>query len=420
MRVPGARNISMKRLQAADKLLGFLACLLFQPLRWMRRGREAEPRDLERVLLVKFWGIGSLQLLSPAVRVLRARHPRARLVLLTLAENGEFARGLAIFDEVLELDLCSGRRILGWTRLMTRLARLVAQLRSSRFDAVFDFEFFTRFSALLSLLTGARWTSGFEAPQVWRGGFHTRAVPFNRYWHVARNFRALAGDGGGEIAPEELVPFRFGEQERERIAKLLSERGLPAGVPLVVLNPNAGGLSLERRWPRERFAELARALVEQDGTPVVLVGSPAEREYVAGLAAELRLERGWLVNLAGELSIAELCALLARAGALVSNDSGPMHIGAALGTPTLGLFGPETPVMYAPIGRRTSALWRPPVCSPCINVHDNKVANCVRGHPECLTNLSVEEVHEELRLLLWDGVLHVLPARKSGLTQVLA
>jgi heptosyltransferase-2 len=95
-----------------------------------------------------------------------------------------------------------------------------------------------------------------------------------------------------------------------------------------------------------------------------------------------------------------------------------MHIGAALGTPTLGLFGPETPVMYAPIGARTSALWRPPVCSPCINVHDNKVANCVRGHPECLTNLSVEEVHEELRLLLWDGVLHVLPARKSGLVEV--
>ena len=88
------------------------------------------------------------------------------------------------------------------------------------------------------------------------------------------------------------------------------------------------------------------------------------------------------------------------AGALVSNDSGPMHIGAALGTPTLGLFGPETPVMYAPIGRRTSALWRPPVCSPCINVHDNKVANCVRGHPECLTNLSVEEVHEELQVTL--------------------
>jgi lipopolysaccharide heptosyltransferase II len=409
----------MKRLQTADKLLGFLACLLLQPLRWLRRGRETQPQDVERVLLVKFWGIGSLQLLTPAVGALRRRHPRARLALLTLAQNGEFARGLAVFDEVLELDLCSGRRIPGWTRLLARLARLIAHLRRERFDAVYDFEFFTRFSALLSLLTGARWTSGFEAPQVWRGGFHTRAVPFNRYWHVARNFRALAGEGGSEVEPGDVSGFRFEASDSERVAGLLAQRGIPAGLPFVVLNANAGGLSLERRWPRERFAELARTLVELDRTPVVLIGSPAEREYVAGLRDEAQVDANWLVDLSGELSIAELCALLARAGALVSNDSGPMHLGAALGTPTLGLFGPETPVMYAPIGRRTSSLWRPPVCSPCINVHDNKVANCVRGHPECLTNLSVDEVLGELRLLLWDGVLHALPARKSGLVQVL-
>src|SRR5689334_15993504 len=139
----------MKRLQAADKLLGFVACTLLQPLRWLRRRPPREPRRVERVLLVKFWGIGSLQLLTPAVRVLRARHPEARLVLLTLRENGAVARGLGAFDEVLELDLASGRRIPGWTRLFARLAALVVRLRAGRFDAVYDFEFFTRFSALL-------------------------------------------------------------------------------------------------------------------------------------------------------------------------------------------------------------------------------------------------------------------------------
>ena len=419
MRVPGRRHISMKRLQRADKALGWLACALLQPLRWLRLHRSPEPPRVERALLVKFWGIGSLQLLTPAVRVLRARHPEARLTLLTLRENEAFARGLSVFDEVLVLDLSSGRGLAGWARLFARLGALVARLRSGRFEAVYDFEFFTRFSALLSLLTGARWTTGFEAPQVWRGGFHTRAVPFNRYWHVARNFRALAGDGEGEVVPAEIAAFRFEARDSERVAGLLAQRGLPAGRPYVVLNANAGGLSLERRWPRERFAELARALVDLDGTPVVLVGSQAEREYVAGLRALARIEPGWLVDLSGELSIAELCALLARAGALVSNDSGPMHLGAALGAPTLGLFGPETPVMYAPLGRRTSSLWRPPVCSPCINVHDNKVANCVRGHPECLTNLSVDEVLDELRLLLWDGALHALPGRTPARVEVL-
>ncbi|MBK7642707.1 MAG: glycosyltransferase family 9 protein [Planctomycetes bacterium] len=416
--MPKPRDIPMQRLQAADKRLGFLVCALLQPLRWFRRTSETPPAKLERVLLVKFWGIGSLQLLTPAVSALRRRHPGARLTLLTLRENAEFARGLGVFDEVLALDLHTGRGPLGWLRIFARLAGLVFALRRERFDGVFDFEFFTRVSALLSLLTGAGWTSGFEAPQVWRGRFHARAVPFNRYWHVARNFRALAGEGEGEIAHTDLSAFRFGADHSARVARLLAERGIATGVPYVVLNANAGGLSLERRWPRERFAELASALGEFDRTPVVLIGSGSEREYVAGLRVQVRSGPGLLIDLAGELSIAELCALLAGAGALVTNDSGPMHLGAALGTPTLGLFGPETPVMYAPIGRRTSALWRPPVCSPCINVHDNKVANCVRGHPECLTNLSVDEVLDELRLLLWDGVLHALPQRVPGVAEV--
>jgi heptosyltransferase-2 len=89
-----------------------------------------------------------------------------------------------------------------------------------------------------------------------------------------------------------------------------------------------------------------------------------------------------------------------------------MHLGAALGTPTVALFGPETPVMYGPIGRRSIALWRPPPCSPCINVHDNKVLNCVRGVPECLTNIPVGLVLDETRARLCDEVL--VASRRPG------
>jgi ADP-heptose:LPS heptosyltransferase len=311
----------MKRLQAADKALGYGACALLQPLRWLRRPRRPEPLRAERVLLVKFWGIGSLQLLTPAVRTLRARHPEARLTTaLTLRENTDFAQGLGVFDEVPALDLRSGRGVPGWARLFARLSALVVRLRAGRFDAVYDFEFFTRFSALLSLLTGARSTSGFEAPQVWRGGFHSRAVPFNRYWHVARNFRALAGEPEREVEHDELTPFRLEARDGARVASLLAERGLPAGAPFVVLNANAGGLS-ERRWPR-RLASPARwssrtarrscwsARPPSASTTPDCAGAPP-----AGLAGRL----------AGELG-SPSCARCSRAGALVSNDSGPMHM----------------------------------------------------------------------------------------------
>jgi ADP-heptose:LPS heptosyltransferase len=279
---------------------------------------------------------------------------------------------------------------------------------------VYDFEFFTRFSALVSLATGARETRGFDAPDVWRGGFHRERIPFNRYWHVARNFRALAGgEDGREVVAQDLVPFRASDAQRASVEDKLRAAGIAAGRGYAVLNPNAGDLALERRWPAGHFAALARALACDDGVPVVLVGAPSEVGYVRGIAALTgTVPAGHLVDLSGSIEVGELAALLERARALVTNDSGPMHVAAALGTPTIGLFGPETPVMYGPLGERASALWRPPVCSPCINVHDNKRLTCVRGFPECLVNLSVEVVLEEARAVLLDAQL--VPAARRA------
>ena len=377
----------MQRLQRADKFLGAVACALLQPLRLFRATRPPPPR---KILLVKFWGIGSLQMLTPAVAVLRERHPGARLALLTLRQNEEFARGLAVFDEIRTLDVSAPEDVRGWAAIFARIARLVLDLRRGRFDRVIDFEFFTRFSALVSLLSGAGETLGFAAPGVWRGNFHTRTVPFDRSWHVARNFRALAGGEDGRPVGS-LSPYPLRTIDQASVVGKLDRAAVPCDLPIAVLNPNAGALALERRWPAASFAALARRLALEDGIPVVLVGSAEERAYVAGIARAARgLPEGYLTDLSGELSIGELAALLARAGVLVTNDSGPMHLGAALGAPTVALFGPETPAMYAPLGPRVAVLWRPPPCSPCINVHENKVLNCVRGMPECLTSLSVE------------------------------
>lgn len=393
-------SISMKKLQAADRVLGRMACTLLGPLRHWRRRSVEPPRE---ILLIKFWGIGSLQLLTPAVRSLRERFPDARITLLTLRGNAEFAIGLGCFDSVETLDVTGS----GWARVLWRIARLFRQVRGARFDRVYDFEFFTRFSAVVSLFTGAPVVRGFASPTIDRGDFHTATVPFNRYWHVARNFRALAeGENGHEIETDAVTRFDVSEGATRALRNELERRGLAANRPFVVLNPNAGELSLERRWPAENFARLAKRLIVEDELAVVLIGTKSEAAYVQAIEEAIdTIPRGTLFNLSGSLTVSQLAALLRSAECAVSNDSGPMHIAAALGTATLGLFGPETPLMYAPIGRRVRVLWEPPVCSPCINVHDNKVANCIHGRPECLVNLTVERVHEELRFLRHGAVL---------------
>jgi len=394
---PARPSISVQRLQAADRTLGRAACAALQPLRWLRvpeqPGGGGRPRapGVARVLLVKFWGLGSLQLLTPAVRSLRRELPGAELALLTLAQNAAFARGLGVFDEVLALDVeCAS-----WPALAGRVTRLVRGLRRRRFSRVYDFEFLTRFSALVTLATGAPWTAGFHSDRVWRGEFTRRAVAYRDDWHVARNFRALAGgEDGREVAPDELTPFPVRPADRARVEALT--RAATPCAPLVVLNPNAGALFQRRRWPRARFAAVARELHARHGARCVLIGARQEAAYTAGLASRVP----GAIDLAGRLSIGELCALLAGADLVVSNDSGPMHLAAALGTPTLGLFGPETPRTYGPLGARARALWRPIACSPCLSVHANKLAACVHPRAECLAGLSVERVLAEARDLL--------------------
>ena len=388
-------GLPIQTLQRADRALGAVAFRLLGPLRHLRRrAGEGAP---ERVLLVKFWGLGSLQLLTPAVAALRRRHPGATIELLTLRGNEAFARGLGVFDGVLTLDVDAG-----WAGVTRRIAGLLRELRARRYGVVYDFEFFTYFSGLVSLASGAPRSVGFSSIHVSRGGLHTDWVPFRRSWHVARNFRSLAGgEDGHPVAWEETTPYPVDAGARAEAAALLLEEGATSG-PLVVLNPNAGELSLERRWPPERFAELARTLVLEDGARVALIGAPGERGRTREVAARAgELPPGALSNLAGRLSLATLCALFEEADCVVTNDSGPMHVAAALGAPTLGLFGPETPQLYRPLGPRARWLWSPPSCSPCLNVHENKLATCVRGLPECMTNLSVgavlAAVRDELR-----------------------
>lgn len=381
----------MRVLQRVDKRLGPLACVLAQPMRWLRPWLRRSTNPPERLLMVKFWGVGSLQLLTPAARHLRRANPRARVVLLTLAGHREAATRMGVFDSVLAFDVTGA----GPWQLCLRSARLIRELRRWRFDAVYDFEFFTRFSALVSLLSGAPRSHGFGSTSVWRGGFHTHTTPFNRYWHVARNFRSLAGgEDGAQVVAADVAPLRFDPDDVEVVDQRLRAVGMDPCADFAVLNPNAGELNFERRWPRASFAKLARRLSSELGLRIVLIGSRGEREYTDGVVVAGRELAVDVASLAGELTSPQLAALLARCAVFVTNDSGPMHVAAALGTPTVGLFGPETPLLYGPLGPRARALYRPPACSPCINVHDNKVASCIYGSPQCLVALEVDEVFE--------------------------
>lgn len=388
-------TVAVQSLQRLDRRFGPLAHVALQPLRLVPR---RPPEVTKRVLVVKFWGLGSITLLGPAVQVMRRRFPEATIDLLTLSNNAFYARRLGAFDHVFSLSLGNGL-----PATAAGIVKMLREVRARNYDRLFDYEFLTHFSALVARLSNAKWTAGYSAPEVWRGGFFDEVVPFNRYWHVARNARSLAGgENGRDIAVDELSRPTPTDDGRREAALALADGPVPPSRPIIVVNANAGQLALERRWPSENFVNLLnglcgetrgslRASILPESVRIVMTGAPDEREYVEGIR-QRTMAPDRIDNFAGKLTIDGLLGLLERTALLISNDSGPLHIAAAMDRPVIALFGPETPVMYSPLASRNVVFYRPPACSPCINVHENKLATCHLGHPLCLERIGADEV----------------------------
>ncbi|HYB12482.1 MAG TPA: glycosyltransferase family 9 protein [Myxococcota bacterium] len=399
-------NRSYRTALFLDRRIGPLVCAflaLGKPVRHALRSlRQDQP--VRKVLIVKFWGIGSLVLASPLFAELKRQYPDAEIDVLTLRENESVLRLYPAISRRLTLHLGGGV-----LRFLRDTALLLLRVRRERYDLLLDLEFFTRFSAAFSFLARAQKTQGFSSKGSARGRLHDVEFPFNGYCHVTANFLALL-DGEPMKSPPALdrallLPrLEPGAAARTHVAAVLeSHPAWRAGFPLVVFNPNAGDMALERRWPAEPAALLLAGLVGRGDLNVALTGSQAEAPYVQSVAAASGVAHR-LVDLAGRISIEELIALLERADVFVTNDSGPLHIACATGTPTVALFGPETPVLYGPLtaraGQRHRVHYKGLACSPCMFVHDNKVLTCWFAQAECMSQIRPADVLASVEDLL--------------------
>ena len=368
-----------------DRVFGRAACAALAAARLLRemaaprQGLVGEPR---RILLVKFWGLGNIVMLLPVFRALRRRYPGARIVLLTLARNREILEGVGELDGVLLVD------DRGFLRVAASYVGALLRARREAFDLVVDFEQFARASAVFAFLSGAPHAVGLDTPGQGRGRmFHAR-VPYDDRRHTTETFLDLARAAGAAAARYEPVPPVLLPADRAAAEEVLREAGAGSS-PVFVLHPGSGDNFLGRRWAPENFARLADHLVERHGGVVVVTGSAAERALVEDVRARAR-RKDRVAASAGRLAVRGLAALCARAAIVVSNDTAPVHLASALGRPVLGLYGPNTPVLYGPLSPGSVAFYHRTPCSPCLTNFNYKTSFC--RMPVCIRSIAVEEV----------------------------
>lgn len=349
----------------------------------------APPR---RVLLFRLERIGDLLMTLNALGLLRARLPEAELHLVVGSWNAELARLIPGIDAVETLDVPwlsrGGSRPSPWT-----LAATIARWRRRAFDLTINFEPDIRSNALVGA-SGAPRRVGYATGGG--GAFLTEAAAYDKRVHVAVNARRLVerATAAPRRASAPTPQLRIPAESHARAARLLSEhdgRG-----PLVGLNPGAGRTVKE--WPPQRFARTAADLAARDRATIVLLGSAAECPLGEAVRERLHDEVP-RIDLVGRTPLVDLAAVLARIQVLVTGDTGPMHLAAAVGTPVVGIFGPTDPARYAALIDRSAAVHANLWCRPCHRTR-RPPTRCRRATPDCLIGVGTDDVVAAVRSLL--------------------
>ena len=299
----------------------------------------------QKILVIDFGQLGDVVLSLPALRAIRARFPRAHITIAVGKPGAEVINLSGYGDDTIVVDRVALRD--GFKPLSVfRVIELVKDVRRRKFDFVIDLHSLSE-TNLLGFLSGA--------PKRLYARRHGRSLEY------LANFRprppAEAESSERHLIDRYLdVLIPLGVKSAERVPQLktktaddrvvdqiLSRAKVPSGTPLVGLFPGAGHPG--RRWPLEKFAELADYLMRNDGVRVLVFAGPEEQ----ALVSEMRTIFPPHTLLLDKLTIAELAAALARLAVFVSNDTGPMHIAVAVGTSVVALLDRPTPNSFVPI-----------------------------------------------------------------------
>ena len=298
-----------------------------------------------KILIVKPSAFGDVIHGLPVLQALSERFPRAELHWVVAKPFASILEDHPLVHRLWVIDKDSWKRADRFAGTCSELVKLRRSLRVEKFDLVIDLQGLFR-SAMIVLFTGARETVGFRSAREGARFSYKYRVRTETELHAVEKSLAIARFVGCEqAAPQFPLP---GPEEAPEIVKSLGR--------YAVIAPSAG--TLVKRWPAENFARLASLL----SLPSVIVAGPSD----AALGDEIaRLSGQRAVSLAGKTSLKELCAIIKDAEFLVTCDSGPMHLGAAMKVPVFSIFGPTSPVRTGPYGDMHTVVRLDLPCSPC-------------------------------------------------------
>ncbi len=325
-----------------------------------------------KILIFNVNWLGDIIFTSPFIRAIREAFPESHIACVAVPRCKDILESNTRIDELIIFD----ER--GPEKTFLGKLRFALRVRKKRFDTAFILHrSFTR--ALITFIAGIKERIGYHTKR--RGFLLTKEVPLSQKTpHRVEYFLGLAEAAGVDVSKKDYE-FFITDEDRKRAGHILEKAGIGRNDRIVALNP--GGNWNPKRWPADKFAELADKLIQKHGVTVLITGAAKDKALADELCGTMKRQA---VSICGETGIRELASILQKAQLVVSGDSGPMHIAVSVGANVIALFGPTSSDITGPYGKGNYTVIKKDMeCEvPCYDLtcNDNK----------CMKAISVDDV----------------------------
>jgi ADP-heptose:LPS heptosyltransferase len=363
--------MDVQLMRKIDRYAGMPLCFLLTVLhKLLSLFKKPIPiKHPKKILFIEMSEMGSMVLAYSLFLKTKKLYPQSKLFFVTFEQNRYAVDILPIIPQQNILTINNQNL---WAFSVSTLKTLW-ELRHIKLDMAVDLETFSRFSAILSYLSGAKNRVGyhrFHQEGLYKGRFLTHEVPFNPHLHMAQNMLNLIYatlTPKTEIPPAKRIPDEKDIQipqykPPETIQKKIQNK-LDTEIPflkenhkIVLINPNASDIVPLRRWPLEYYIQLIRLILNHPHVIILITGTYSERKQAQKIIQEVNSNQCF--NFAGKTSFPELITLYQKADILITNDSGPVHFSAMTDIKKFIFFGPETPKLFGPLGKKAHVFYK--------------------------------------------------------------
>ncbi|MFQ5620556.1 MAG: glycosyltransferase family 9 protein [Candidatus Nanoarchaeia archaeon] len=360
-----------------DRVIGSTLCIILGGLTKLIPTIKRQPH---RILVVRLWGMGDAIVSLPVLKALQDKYPNAKIDVLCRRRNKSVFLNQDFVRKILEFEYAQYVPLL---------------LMFGRYDLVVDLEQYLNVSALLSWWLGRK-RMGFSHGV--RSLCYHETYDYSRSQHMLKNYLGIVGLVGATYDKDHLLPLKVGKDAKDFVDKYmaswnLTDEDLKIGVQVCVAESGK-----TRLWTNEKFAKLCDKLVKKHRAKIIFVGGPVAVE-ANDKVIQLMEQKAY--NCCA-MSKRQAFEFFRRLNMVISLDTGPMHLGAAQGVPTVGIFGPNTPVLWAPYGSKNTVVYKKVSCSPCILNELGRMPVCERTKDKhiCMKSIEPEDVSEAVEKIL--------------------